>query len=135
MAERSQALLRPYQKKNNNKQKQFITDANHELKTPLTLIFANLDIAETELGENEWLNDIRYEGQKLNELVNKLVELSRMDEGEYYLEFKKFNLTDILKDIVSEFKYLTSNKNITITYDIEEEVEIFANEKQITKLQ
>ena len=74
-----------------NKQKQFITDANHELKTPLTLIFANLDIAETELGENEWLNDIRYEGQKLNELVNKLVELSRMDEGEYYCIFKMYD--------------------------------------------
>ena len=43
------------------KQKQFITDANHELKTPLTLILANLDIAEAELGKNEWLDDIRTE--------------------------------------------------------------------------
>ena len=46
------------------KQKQFVTDANHELKTPLTLILTNVDIAESELGKNEWLDDIRYEGSK-----------------------------------------------------------------------
>ena len=52
------------------KQKQFVTDANHELKTPLTLILANLDIAEAELGKNEWLDDIRSEGHRMTELVN-----------------------------------------------------------------
>ena len=62
------------------KQKQFITDANHELKTPLTLILANLDIAEAELGKNEWLDDIRSEGHRMTELVGQLVALSRMDE-------------------------------------------------------
>ena len=62
------------------KQKQFITDANHELKTPLTLILANLDIAEAEFGKNEWLDDIRSEGYRMTELVNQLVALSRMDE-------------------------------------------------------
>ena len=62
------------------KQKQFITDANHELKTPLTLILTNLDIAEAEIGKNEWLDDIRSEGHRMAELVNQLVALSRMDE-------------------------------------------------------
>ena len=62
------------------KQKQFVTDANHELKTPLTLILTNLDIAEAELGQNEWLEDIRAEGHRMTELMNQLVALSRMDE-------------------------------------------------------
>ena len=55
------------------KQKQFVTDVNHELKTPLTLILANLDIAEAEIGKNEWLEDIRSEGHRMTELVNRLV--------------------------------------------------------------
>ena len=54
------------------KQKQFVTDANHELKTPLTLILANVEIAEAELGKNEWLDDIRAEGNRMTELVNQL---------------------------------------------------------------
>ena len=62
------------------KQKQFITDANHELKTPLTLICTNLDIMETEIGANEWLSDIREEAEIMTELVNRLVSLARMDE-------------------------------------------------------
>lgn len=49
------------------KQKQFITDANHELKTPLTLVMTNLDILEAEIGENEWLSDIRSEGERIGE--------------------------------------------------------------------
>ena len=57
------------------KQKQFITDANHELKTPLTLIRTNLDIMETEIGANEWLSDIREEAKIMTELVNRLVSL------------------------------------------------------------
>ena len=66
------------------KQKQFVTDANHELKTPLTLILTNIDIAEAELGQNEWLDDIRNEGERMSKLVNRLVTLSRMDEEKVF---------------------------------------------------
>lgn len=65
------------------KQKQFITDANHELKTPLTLILSNLDIVEAEIGKNEWLDDIRSEGQRMSTLVNRMVALTRMDEDNF----------------------------------------------------
>ena len=53
------------------RQKQFVTDANHELKTPLTLIQANLDILEAESGPSEWLTDIREETELMSQLVGK----------------------------------------------------------------
>ena len=88
------------------KQKQFVTDANHELKTPLTLIMANVEIAELELGKNEWLDDIRAEGHRMTELVNQLVALSRMDEEGQPLNITEVALGELVADTVSEFKQI-----------------------------
>ncbi len=86
------------------KQKQFITNASHELKTPLTLIRTNLDILESETGENEWITDIREESLLMSELVNRMVNLARMDEDGTRLETKEFNLSDAVLDTVSVFE-------------------------------
>ena len=92
------------------KQKQFVTDANHELKTPLTLILTNLDIAESELGKNEWLDDIRSEGERMAGLVNQLVAMSRMDEEKQTVNMllvwmeMMFAVTFVLKKKSSFFK-------------------------------
>ena len=88
------------------KQKQFITDANHELKTPLTLILSNLDIVESELGKSEWLDDIRSEGERMGTLVNQLVTLTRMDEDHSNLSISPFDLAAVISDTVSEFQPL-----------------------------
>ena len=101
------------------KQKQFITDANHELKTPLTLILANLDIAESELGQNEWLDDIRSEGNRMTELVNQLVALSRMDEEKHTLNFSEVALGRMVADTVSEFEPLAVSRGKTIGANID----------------
>ncbi len=85
------------------KQKRFITDANHELKTPLTLIHTNLDILEAEIGPNEWLTDIREESKIMTGLVNQLVALARMDEENTQLEKESFCLSDAVLDTVSLF--------------------------------
>jgi len=92
------------------KQKQFITDANHELKTPLTLILTNLDIVEAEVGKNEWLEDIRAEGERMNALVKKLVTLTRMDEDQTDMNRENFSLTDAVTDTISEFQMLSEEK-------------------------
>jgi len=92
------------------KQKQFITDANHELKTPLTLILTNLDIVEEEVGKNEWLDDIRAEGERMNELVKQLVTLTRMDEDRTDMGRENFSLSDAIADTVSEFQMLSEER-------------------------
>lgn len=101
------------------KQKQFITDASHELKTPLTLILSNLDIVESEIGENEWLSDIRSEGERMRMLINQLVVLSRMDEDQSNISVLPFDLSEAVLDTVSEFEPLAAEREKTLEKEIE----------------
>ena len=116
------------------KQKQFIADANHELKTPLTLILANLDIAESELGKNEWLDDIRTEGHRMTELVNQLVALSRMDEENQVLTLTEIPFGELVSETVAEFEPLAKNKGETIIANIDEDVTCLGDEALLYRL-
>ncbi|MBO4493435.1 MAG: HAMP domain-containing histidine kinase, partial [Ruminococcus sp.] len=116
------------------KQKQFVTDANHELKTPLTLILTNIDIAEAELGQNEWLDDIRSEGERMSKLVNRLVTLSRMDEEKAFVNFKEFDLSSAVSDAVSEFTELASMYGKNLTANIDKDIKFHGDESEIRQL-
>ena len=116
------------------KQKQFITDANHELKTPLTLILANLDIAEAELGQNEWLDDIRSEGHRMTELVNQLVALSRMDEEGQPLNIAEVSLGELVTDTVAEFEPLAKERGKAITASVDKEISYAGDEALLHRL-
>lgn len=104
------------------KQKQFITDANHELKTPLTLILANLDIIEEETGNNEWINDIRCEGERMSALVNQLVTLTRMDEGAKNSQAESFNISELLNEVCGDFSALAEQKNKHLCVFVQDDV-------------
>jgi len=116
------------------KQKQFITDANHELKTPLTLILANLDIAEAELGKNEWLDDIRAEGHRMTELVNQLVALSRMDEEGQPLNITEVALDNLVGDTAHEFEPLAKERGKALTSNIEKGISYCGDEALLHRL-
>lgn len=116
------------------KQRQFITDANHELKTPLTLILSNLDIVESELGKNEWLDDIRSEGERMGLLINQLVTLSRMDESTDSVMREEFNLSSAVADTVSEFESLAEERSHTLTSSISPSVYYYGDESLIRRL-
>ena len=116
------------------KQRQFVTDANHELKTPLTLILANLDIVEQELGHSEWLDDIRTEGLRMSRLVGQLTALSRMDEDIVPMEKISFSLSEICEDTVAEFTPLLDSRGLTITAQIQPEVMFYGDEAAIRRL-
>ena len=85
------------------KQKQFITDANHELKTPLTVINASCEILEYNTGENEWTDAIKEQVGHLTELTNKLVFLSRMDEDNKKYIITDFSLSEVAEEAVRPF--------------------------------
>ena len=116
------------------KQKQFITDAGHELKTPLTLILTNLDIAESELGQNEWLSDIRSEGHRMTELVNQLVALSRMDEENHSLNRTDVPLGKLVSEIIAEFEPLAAARNKKLCADIDADIMYFGDEALLRRL-
>ena len=116
------------------KQRQFVTDANHELKTPLTLILSNLDIVEDEIGKNEWLEDIRSEGKRMGALINQLVMLSRMDEDTSNLSIMDFGFSDMVSDVVSEFEGLVAEKQKHLTVAIEPEIRYAGDEGLIRRL-
>lgn len=116
------------------KQKQFVTDANHELKTPLTLILANLDIAEAELGKNEWLDDIRSEGYRMTELVEQLVDLSRMDEEDRSMNVTKVPFGALVADTVSEFESLAKDREKSLTASIDKAVTYTGDEALLRRL-
>lgn len=116
------------------KQRQFITDANHELKTPLTLILSNLDIIESEIGKNEWLDDIRDEGERMGALINQLVTLSRMDEDQSHLTVSQFDLGNTVSDTISEFEMLAAERKKELTADVEACIEYKGDEGLIRRL-
>lgn len=116
------------------KQRQFITDANHELKTPLTLILSNLDIIEAEIGQNEWLDDIRSEGERMGLLINQLVTLSRMDESTDSLTRADFNLSSAIADTVSEFQNLAEERHHDLTSSIPPSIHYYGDEALIRRL-
>ena len=116
------------------KQKQFVTDANHELKTPLTLILTNLDIVEQELGHSEWLDDIRAEGQRMSSLVGQLTALSRLDEDVPSAAPEEFSLSEVCSDTAAEFAPLTDRKGISLHTEIRPEITLLGDEGAVRRL-
>jgi len=116
------------------KQKQFITDANHELKTPLTLILTDLELAEAELGENEWLSDIRTEGQRMSELIAELITLCRMDEEQPRLSKTEFSLSDTVEDVASEFAPAARAKGKDFVCDIAPALTLVGDEGAVRRM-
>lgn len=116
------------------KQKRFITDASHEIKTPLAIIDANTEVIEMINGENEWSESIRNQIKRLNALTEKMVFLSRMDEESYVTVMEEFSFSEAVSDTVEPFITLANSKNKTLTTDIEENLTIKANEQSIRQL-
>ncbi len=84
-------------------QKQFITDAGHELKTPLTVISANMDVLTLETGENEWIRSTRKQVANLRGLVGELIYLSRLDEEDARLQKVDVDLSRLARETAEPF--------------------------------
>ncbi len=98
------------------KQKQFITDASHELKTPLTVISANNEMIEMDYGENSWSKAINKQIAKLTELTNSLVKLSRLDEEIENVKMEYFSLDQLLDEVIDEYQDLALVQNKTLKF-------------------
>lgn len=116
------------------KQKRFITDASHEIKTPLTIIDANTEVIEMMEGENEWTSNTRKQVARLTSLTEKLVFLSRMDEEATKLEMFEFSLSDAILDTAEPFKAVAGTKGKKLTIDVIDGILYTGDEKTIRQL-
>ena len=116
------------------KQKRFITDAGHEIKTPLTIISADAEVLEMDLGEdNEWLQDIRKQTQRLAGLTNDLVCLSRMEE-QAQTSHAQFPLSEAVAEQTQSFRALAKTQGKTFTEAVAPSLTLFGDEKAIRQL-
>lgn len=117
-----------------NKQKQFIADASHELKTPIAVIMANAEALENEPNERKWLNNIKNEAERMNELVTDLLDLARLENDVSKENFQVENLSKIVEKTILTFESIMYEKKIKLEYDIKENINIVCNNNQIKQL-
>ncbi len=115
------------------KQKQFITNAGHEMKTPLTIISANNEIIEMEYGESDSTKSISKEVARMNEMVRNLTSLAKIDEMSKPV-FTKISLTDEAEDAISTFRPLFEKEEKKLIAEIEDSIFVKADESMIRKL-
>lgn len=116
------------------KQKGFITDASHELKTPLSIIGANTDVLELEYGDNQWVQSIRHQVKRLSALVESLVALSRMDEESGKLIKTEFSFSDAVSEAAEPFFAVAEAQQKNIQLDITKNISYVGNEAAIRQL-
>lgn len=128
----SKKVIAPIQQ-SYQKQKQFITDASHELKTPLAIIRSNTDVLELENGDSKWTKNIQNQVDRLTSLVNSLVVFSRMEEKDT-AEKVKFNLSESLHVRIDDFEELASFQKKHIIADIDNNIYYRGEQQAIVQL-
>lgn len=120
-------------------QQQFVADASHELKTPLTVILANLGILqghgdETVRSQQKWIDNTRVEATRMKKLVDDLLFLAKADAAEAPIEKAVFSLTDVLWRCVLSFEPVAYEHGVTLDSDIAPDVLMVGDEPQIVQL-
>ena len=116
------------------KQKQFITDASHELKTPLTIIAANAEVLEMCEGENEWTTSIKNQTTRLSHLVKNLVELSKLNEMQDEKSRSNFNISLAFMETASNFETTAAVANKNFSFSAADDLQYYGNEAEIRQL-
>ena len=113
------------------KQKQFISDASHELKTPLAVVEANADVLENEIGANKWLKYIQNEVQSMDKLVNELLLLAKIENVDILQEKTVFDLSKETEIIVSMFESMAYEKEVVLSAEIKENIMLNGSKEDI----
>lgn len=117
------------------KQQQFITDASHELKTPLSAISVNMEVLELENGGNKWIDSTKEQLGILRSLVEQLISIARMDEeASLYGKKQPLNMSELVDDAVTCFIPVAEAAGRTLDADIPGHVEISGNEELLRRM-
>ncbi len=126
-------IVRPL-KETFEKQKQFISDASHELKTPLTVISANADVLSGELGDNKWLNYIRDQATRMNVLVNDLLSLTRLENKTKDFIRTDFDLSKAVTNAALPFECQAFENNRNFVLNVEDGIIVNGSEQHIKQM-
>lgn len=114
------------------KQKQFISDAGHELKTPVSVVNANADILYREIGENQWLANIQYENERMGKLVGQLLELARTEDVKPQME--QIDLSRLVTGCVLPFESIAFENDLLLNTKIADGIEVPGSRTQLSQL-
>lgn len=126
----SELIVKPVQE-TLEKQKQFISDASHELKTPLAVIEANADVLENEVGKNKWLSYIQNEINSMDKLINELLLLAKTENIDNIKSYRKFDLSKEVEIIISVFESMAFEKDVKLNTNIQEDIMINGDKEDI----
>ena len=117
---------------NDIRQKQFVSDAGHELKTPLSVISTNAELLQRQSGDSEWLSNIRYETDRMSALVRQLLDLSRAENAELVTE--NIDLSRTVTGEVLPFESVAFEQGLTIESDITDGIFVSGNPSQLSQV-
>ena len=116
------------------RQRQFISDAGHELKTPLTIISANVDILHDEIGENKWLSYIQSQAERMRVLVGEMMNLTKLEMGDKQKDFVDFSLSEAVSGAALPFEGQAFEQEKQLQLDIQDGIRYHGNPDQIKQL-
>ena len=129
----SKRIVQPFEE-NSRMQKQFITDASHELKTPLAIISANAEVLAYKNGEHEWINNITAQVERIGGLINELLTLNRLEEVEEISDIEPVDLSALVPMIAADFAQVFESAKASVVYDIEPDIVLNGNRGQLERL-
>lgn len=119
---------------NHEKQKQFITSAGHQLKTPLTVIRTEAQLLQDEIGDNEWISGILAQTDHLTGMTNNLVILAQAEEFSSAIAVEKFSFSNMVNEIAEFYYAPVKSKGIRLNTVIPENLNYRGNQKELEQL-
>ena len=129
----SRAVVRPVQE-SVDKQKAFITNAGHEIKTPLTIIDANTDVIELTSGETEWTKSIRNQIRRLTGLTEELVGLTKLQEIDDLPDRRKVDISALLLEACEQFETVAKMHQKKLIWDVQEDLTVYGDEAMLERV-
>ena len=114
------------------KQKQFISDAGHELKTPIAVVNANVDLLSREIGDNQWLANIQYENERMSALITQLLDLARTEN--VVPQKEQLDLSTLVCGEILPMESIAYENGLALTSHVQENILITGNSPQLKQL-
>lgn len=116
------------------KQRDFIADASHELKTPLAVIIASSDELKSDKKNAKYVDNIKYESERMNNLIKSLLDLSKLENGVSIANYREENISKIIERICLTFEAIAYENNVNIDINIEKDIKLKCSKEEMEKL-